>query len=83
MTEITLTHPIHHNGETITSLRFRRMTMGDIRAAKQAPDLIEAAIVVASRLAGVSVEALDGLDASDSEALFAAVNEKLAAFQKN
>lgn len=81
MTTITLTTPIEYDGKTINTLKFRRMKLGDVRAAKQAPDLIEAAIIVAARLAGVSVEALDGLDAADSEALFGAVTEKMSAFK--
>lgn len=67
---VKLAHPIEFAGERIDSLSFRRGKMGDLKGTTPG-DLppFEVLTLIASRMCGKPVAALDQLDADDAAAV--------------
>ncbi|MBK0022211.1 phage tail assembly protein [Ochrobactrum sp. S46] len=74
MTKVTtvtvpLEYPIHHEGQEITELTFRRMKAKDTLVAEGEENKAKAGFLVFAALAGVDVEVIEDLDIEDLEAV--------------
>lgn len=76
MPEVTLTHPIKANGETLEVLTLEEPRVKHLRAVAGAKDEIERACLLIGELAGLPPSAVDQIHASD----FATLSEVIAVF---
>lgn len=73
-----LSKPISFNGETFTELTFRRTTVGDARRAGAYEDEPSQRVAIYASMAGVPMEAMDLMLASDFHRIVAEVDAAFA-----